>query len=89
MKLPSLLCTIAHAGQPALSVISLLPVFVFAAAGLWIFRNRHRLFDRDPEVAEYQDSPGVRHIRLELVLVIWGTLMLLAVATCVRIWSER
>lgn len=74
------------AGLPALRVISIIAVLIFAAIGAYIHRHRHQLFDRDPQLAEYQDSPGVRHIRLELVLVIWGALMLVMIATLYGIW---
>lgn len=80
------LLTLVEAGLPALRMISILAVLLFAGAGTYIYRHRHQLFDRDPELAEYQDGPGIRHIRLELVLVIWGALMLVTIATLYGIW---
>ena len=80
------LLTLVEAGLPVLRVISILAVLIFAGAGTYIFRHRHQLFDRDPQLAEYQDGPGVRHIRLELVLVIWGALILVMIATLYGIW---
>jgi hypothetical protein len=85
MNAPYLL-TLVEAGLPALRVISILAVLIFAAVGTYIYRQRHQLFDRDPQLAEYQDGPGVRHIRLELVLVIWGALMFVMIATLYGIW---
>lgn len=85
MNAPYLL-TLVEAGLPALRMISILAVLLFAGAGTYIYRHRHQLFDRDPELAEYQDGPGIRHIRLELVLVIWGALMLVTIATLYGIW---
>jgi hypothetical protein len=85
MNAPYLL-TLVEAGLPALRVISVLAVLIFAAVGTYIYRQRHQLFDRDPQLAEYQDGPGVRHIRLELVLVIWGALMFVMIATLYGIW---
>lgn len=85
MNAPYLL-TLVEAGLPALRVISILAVLIFAAVGTYIYRHRNQLFDRDPELAEYQDGPGIRHIRLELVLVIWGALMLVTIATLYGIW---
>jgi hypothetical protein len=87
MNAPYLL-TLVGAGLPALRVISVLAVLIFAAIGIYIYRHRHQLFDRDPQLAEYQDGPGVRHIRLELVLVIWGTLMFVMIATLYGIWRS-
>jgi hypothetical protein len=80
------LLTLVEAGLPALRVISIIAVLLFAAIGTYICRHRHQLFDRDPQLAEYQDGPGVRHIRLELVLIIWGALMLVMIATLYGIW---
>jgi hypothetical protein len=85
MNAPYLL-TLVEAGLPALRVIGVIAVLLFAAIGACIYRHRHQLFDRDPQLAEYQDGPGVRHIRLELILVIWGALMLVMIATLYGIW---
>ena len=85
MNTPDLL-TFVEAGLPALRVISIIAVLIFATIGAYIYRHRHQLFDRDPQLAEYVDGPGVRHIRLELVLVIWGALMLVMITTLYGIW---
>ena len=85
MNAPYLL-TLVDAGLPALRVISILAVLIFAAVGTYIYRHRHQLFDRDPQLAEYQDGPGFVISALELVLVIWGALMLVTIATLFGIW---
>ena len=85
MNAPYLL-TLVDAGLPALRVISIIAVLIFAGIGIYIYGHRHQFFDRDPGLAEYQDGPGVRHIRLELVVVIWGALMLVVIATLYGIW---
>jgi hypothetical protein len=79
---------ILEAGLPALHVISVIATLIFAAAGAYIYRRRRQLFDRDPQIPEYQDGPGVRHIRLELIAIIWGVLMLLMLATLDAIWRQ-
>lgn len=85
MNAPYLL-TLVEAGLSALRVISIIAVLLFAAIGTYIYRDRHQLFECDPQLAEYQDGRGVRHIRLELVLIIWGALMLVMIATLYGIW---
>ena len=70
------LLTILEADLLALHVISVIAVLIFALIGTYMYRHRHQLFDRDPQLSEYQDGPGVRHIRLELVLLVWGAVML-------------
>jgi len=82
------LATILEAGLPALHVISVIAALVFAAVGAYICRCRHQLFGRDPRLPEYQDPPAVRHVRLELIAVIWGVLMLLMLATLIGIWCR-
>ena len=73
-------------GLPALRVISIIAVLIFTGVGFWIYRCRHQLFERDPELAEYQDGEGVRHIRVELVLIVWGALMSVLLGTLYEIW---
>ena len=81
-----LLGNVEAAGLPALRVISALAVAVYAGFGVWIFRRRHQLFDRDRWIAADEDGPAVRHIRVELVLIVWGALMLVMLATLFAIW---
>ena len=87
MQTLHLFATVEPAGLPVLRVISVIAALIFAGIGVYIYRHRHQLFDRDPQLAEYQDGPGVRHIRLELVVIIWGALMLVMLATLYGIWS--
>ena len=47
---------------------SILLVIVFVS-GLYIFRIRKRLFDRDPQVAA--DHYGARNLRLWQVILVW------------------
>ena len=86
MQTLHLFATVEPAGLPALRVISVIAALIFAGMGTYIYRHRHKLFDRDPEITDGQDGPGVRHVRLELVLLVWGALMLLMLATLYGIW---
>ena len=86
MQTLHLFATVEPAGLPALRVISVIAALIFAGIGVYIYRRRHQLFDRDPEMAGGQDGPGSRHIRLELVLIVWGALMLVMLATLYGIW---
>jgi hypothetical protein len=87
MTTPSF-AAILQAGMPALHIISVIAVLICAGAGVYIYCRRHELFDRDAQLPEYQDSSGVRHIRLELVLIVWGALMILMIATLYAIWTQ-
>jgi hypothetical protein len=85
MHAPYLLA-ILEAGLLALRVISVIAALIFAGMGAYIYRRRHQLCDRDPQIAEDEDGPGPRHVRLELVLFVWGGVMLVLVATLHEIW---
>ena len=56
-------------GLPALRIAGTLILLVNLAGGAYLFRHRHRFFDRDPDVDN--DIPAVRHLRLEVILVPW------------------
>jgi hypothetical protein len=75
------------AALPALRVISVIAVAVFVSAGVYIYRRRHQLFDCDPELTEYQDGHGVRHIRVELVLIVWTALTGVPLGMLFEIWN--
>jgi hypothetical protein len=79
--------TLNLAALPALRVISVIAVAVFVSLCAYIYRRRHQLFDRDPELAEYQDGHGVRHIRVELVLIVWTALTIVLLGLLFEIWS--
>ena len=87
MQALHLSATVEPAGLPALRVISVIAALVFAGMGTYIYRHRHKLFDRDPEITQGQDGSAPRHVRLELVLIVWGALMLVMLATLYGIWS--
>jgi hypothetical protein len=86
MQTLHLFATVEPAGLPALRVISVIAALIFAGIGVYIYRRRHQLFDRDPEITQGQDGSAQRHVRLELVVIIWGALMLVMLATLYGIW---
>ena len=66
------IAVIEQAGVPALRIAFTLAVIVFLFGGVIIFRRRHQLFDRDPNVEN--DVPAVRYNREEEILLVWGGL---------------
>ena len=68
-----LIAAIAQAGLATLRVGFTFAVIVFLLAGVFIFRRRHQLFDRDPNVEN--DVPVARHNRVEEVVFVWSGLM--------------
>jgi ABC-type lipoprotein release transport system permease subunit len=86
MQTLHLFATLEAAGLPGLRFISIIAALIFAGIGVYIYRRRHQLFDRDPEITNGQDGHAHRHVRLELVLIVWGALILLMLATLYGIW---
>ena len=66
-RVAPLTAVIEPAGLAALRVGFTFAVIVFLLAGVFIFRRRHQLFDRDPNVEN--DVPAVRHNRVEAVVL--------------------
>jgi hypothetical protein len=83
-QVTAFIAVIEQAGVPALRIAFTIAVIVFLFDGVIIFRRRHQLFDRDPNVAN--DVPVVRHIRLEEILLVWNGLMLVLIAILYQVW---
>ena len=81
----ALIAVIEPAGVPALRIAFSFAVIVFLFAGVFIFRRRHQLFDRDPNVEN--DVPAVRHNRVEEVVFVWSGLMLVLLSILFQVWS--
>ena len=63
-------------------VFSLLLAIVFFS-GLYIFRIRKRLFERDPQVAG--DHYGARNLRLWQVILVWILAMDLSIMALIKL----
>jgi len=79
------LALIEQQGVPALRVAFTLAVIMFLFAGVLIWRGRHELFDRDPDVEN--DVPVVRHNREEVIIFVWSGLMLVLISILYQVWS--
>jgi len=80
-----MVAVIEQAGVPALRIGFALAVIVFLFAGVFIWRRRHQLFDRDPNVEN--DVPVVRRNREEAILFVWSGLMLVLLSILYQVWS--
>jgi len=69
-----LLGVIESAGKPALWIGFTIPLLLLMGAGVFIYCRRDQLFGRDPEVMN--DTPVVRHNRLEGIVFVFGGLTL-------------
>lgn len=79
-----MLALINSAALPALRIAATFFFLIYLAGGAYIFRNRHRFFDRDPKVDN--DIPAVRHVRVELVLIPWLAITTLILILLIRFW---
>ena len=79
-----MLAGINPAALPALRVVATLFFLINLTGGAYILRNRHRFFDRDPNVDN--DIPAARHVRVELVLIPWFGITTLLVILLICLW---
>jgi hypothetical protein len=80
-----MLAAINPVALPALRIAATFFLIVNIVGGTYIFRNRHRFFDRDPNVDE--DIPAVRKLRVEVVMVPWLVLTTFLVILLIYLWS--
>jgi hypothetical protein len=80
----NMLALINSAALPALRIAATFFFLIYLAGGAYVFRNRHRFFDRDPNVDN--DIPATRHVRVELVLIPWLAITTLILVLLISFW---
>jgi uncharacterized membrane protein YccF (DUF307 family) len=83
-QIAPLIAAIGQAGVPALRCAFSIAAVVFVLAGFLIFRNRRKLFDRDPIVIN--DEREVRDDRILLLVMVWLGLTILTVGVLIDVW---
>ena len=73
------------AALPALRIAGTFFFLIYLAAGAYVFRNRHRFFDRDPNVDN--DIPAVRRVRFEVIAIPWFVLTTLLLVMLIQLWN--
>ena len=69
---------------PALRIAATFFFIVYLLFGAYIFRNRHRFFDRDPDVDN--DIPAVRKVRIEVVAIPYLVVTTLILILLISFW---
>ncbi len=69
---------------PALRIAATFFFIVNLLGGWYIFRNRHRFFDQDPNVDD--DTTAVRKLRVEVVMIPWCVLTALVLILLISFW---
>jgi hypothetical protein len=80
----NMLAQINSAALPALRIAATFFFLIYLAGGAYIFRNRHRFFDRDPNVDN--DIPAVRKVRIEVVTIPYLFLTTLILVLLISLW---
>jgi len=75
---------IESAGKSALRIGFTIPLLLLMGSGVFIYRRRDQLFGRDPAVMN--DTPVVRHNRLEGVVFVLGGLTLAVLGVLYQLW---
>jgi hypothetical protein len=86
-KITAYVHMLAQINPQALAALRIAATFFFIInllGGAYIFRNRHRFFDRDPNVDN--DIPAVRRIRVEVVMIPWLVLTMLVLILLISFW---
>ena len=81
----NMLALINPAALPALRIAATIFLLINLLGGTYVFRNRHRFFDRDPNVDN--DIPAARRVRVEVVMIPWLGLTTLLVILLISLWS--
>ena len=80
----NMLAQINPAVLPALRIAATFFFIIYLLGGVYIFRNRHRFFDRDPNVDN--DIAAVRKVRIEVVAIPWFVVTTLILILLISFW---
>ena len=80
----NMLALINPAALPALRIAATIFLLINLLGGTYVFRNRHRFFDRDPNVDN--DIPAARRVRVEVVMIPWLGLTTLILILLISLW---
>ena len=80
----NMLAKIDPEALPALRIAATFFFLIYLAGGAYIFRNRHRFFDRDPKVDN--DIPAVREMRIEVLTIPWLGVTTLILILLISFW---
>ena len=80
----NMIALINPAALPALRIAATFFFIIYLAGGAYIFHNRHRFFDRDPNVDN--DFLAVRKVRIEVVAIPWFFLTTLILVLLISFW---
>ena len=86
MKAEDMLALINPTALPALRFAGTFFLIINILAMVYIFRNRHRFFGRDPNV-DGDEIPAVRKLRVEVIMIPWLFLTTLLLILLISFWQ--
>jgi hypothetical protein len=81
-----LLGLIKQEALPALRIAGTFFLIINVIGVAYVFRNRHRFFDKDPQVDG--DIPAVRKLRVEVILIPWFFLTTYLLVVLIELWIQ-
>ena len=82
-----MLAAVNPSALPALRIAAMFFFVLNICAMVYILRNRHRFFDRDPNV-DGDEIPAVRRLRVEVILIPWLFITTALLCLLVALWIE-
>jgi hypothetical protein len=82
-----MLAAINPEALPALRIAAMFFFVVNILAFIFIWRNRHRFFARDPNV-DGDEIPAARRLRVEVILIPWFFLTTGLLCLLIALWIE-
>ena len=82
-----MLALVSPEALPALRIAGTFFLIINILGIIYIFRNRHRFFGRDPNVTG-DDIPAARKLRVEVILIPWLFLTTLLLIVLINLWLQ-
>lgn len=82
-----MLAEVNPSALPALRIAAMFFFILNVCAMVYILRNRHRFFDRDPNV-DGDEIPAVRRLRVEVILIPWLFITTALFCILIALWIE-
>jgi hypothetical protein len=81
----TMLAAVNPSALPALRIVATFFFIINLIGFAYIFRNRHRFFDRDPTV-DGDEIPAARRLRVEVIFIPWLILTTLILILLIGFW---
>jgi hypothetical protein len=80
-----MLAEINPVALPALRIAGTIFLIINIIGAVYVFRNRHRFFDRDPNV-DGDEIPAARRLRVEVIMLPWFIITTVIAIILIYLW---